>query len=50
MAQTSLVTREHFDARMALSETKFEARFDKVTWMVGILIALAVANFAKQFF
>ena len=27
-----------------------DAKFDKLSWMVGILIALAVANFAKQFF
>jgi len=38
-AQEHLVTREHFDARL-----------DKVNWMMGILIALAVANFAKQYF
>ena len=27
-----------------------DAKFDKLSWMMGILIALAVANFAKQFF
>ena len=27
-----------------------DAKFDKLSWMLGILIALAVANFAKQFF
>ncbi len=27
-----------------------DAKFDKLFWMMGILIALAVANFAKQFF
>ena len=31
-------------------EFKFDAKFDKLSWMVGIVIALAVANFAKQFF
>ncbi|MFZ4623808.1 MAG: hypothetical protein ACOYNF_06180 [Rhodoferax sp.] len=35
---------------LALLEAKFEARFDKLSWMMGILIALAAANFAKQFF
>ena len=45
-AQSSLVTLEHFDARMAL----VDAKFDKLTWMMGILIAIALANFAKQFF
>ncbi len=27
-----------------------DAKFDKLSWMMGIIIALAVANFAKQFF
>jgi hypothetical protein len=27
-----------------------DAKIDKLSWMLGILIALAVANFAKQFF
>lgn len=27
-----------------------EARLDKMQWMLGLVIALAVANFAKQFF
>ena len=27
-----------------------EAKVDKLSWMMGILIALAAANFAKQFF
>lgn len=45
-AQSNLVTREYFDARMEV----FDAKFDKMTWMIGVLIAIAVANFAKQFF
>jgi hypothetical protein len=28
----------------------FDAKMDKRSWMLGILIALAIANFAKQFF
>jgi hypothetical protein len=35
-AQSSLVTREHFDAKFAL-----------VQWMLAALLALAIANFAK---
>lgn len=31
--------REHFDAKFAL-----------VQWMLGVVLALAVANFGKQFF
>jgi hypothetical protein len=27
-----------------------DAKIDKLSWMLGIVIALAVANFAKQFF
>ena len=47
---SNLVTREHFDSRVALLEAKFEAKFDKLTWMMGVLIAIAIANFAKQFY
>ena len=49
-AQSTWVTREHFDAKLETLETRLEARIDKLSWMMGILIALAVANFAKQFF
>lgn len=45
-AQSNLVTREHFDAKFAV----VEAKMDKLSWMIGALIAIAVANFAKQFF
>jgi hypothetical protein len=45
-AQSNLVTREHFDSKMDV----VDAKFDKLTWMMGVLIALAAANFAKQFF
>ncbi|MDI6750588.1 MAG: hypothetical protein QMD73_10465 [Rhodocyclaceae bacterium] len=27
-----------------------DGKIDKLSWMLGILIALAIANFAKQFF
>ncbi len=33
------------DSRFAL----MDAKFDKLSWMMGILIAIAIANFAKQF-
>ncbi len=45
-AQSNLVTREHFDSKMDV----IDAKFDKLTWMMGVLIAIAAANFAKQFF
>jgi hypothetical protein len=38
-AQSNLVTREHFDAKFAL-----------VQWMLGAVLVLAIANFAKQYF
>lgn len=56
-AQSGVVTRDHFDARINLLESKVDAKFavvdvkfDKMTWMIGVLIAIAAANFAKQFF
>lgn len=56
-AQDGLVSRQHFDAEMHLSRTSADARFsvveakmDKLSWMLGAVLAVAVANFAKQFF
>ncbi len=48
-AQSALVMREHFEAKMETLETRLDARSDTLAWMMGTLIALAVANFAKQF-
>lgn len=45
-AQSQLVTREHFDSKFAL----MEAKMDKVGWMLAAVMALAAANFAKQYF
>ena len=50
---TTLATRA--DIISVKSELKadivaLDAKVDKLSWMLGILIALAVANFAKQFF
>lgn len=50
---TSLATRAdiaRLETRIEKMEFKFDAKFDKVTWMIGILIAIAAANFAKQYF
>jgi hypothetical protein len=49
-AQSTWLTRAHFDAKLETLEKRLDARIDKLSWMMGILIALAVANFAKQFF
>jgi hypothetical protein len=45
-AQAQTVTREHFDAKIELLRTENT----HTRWMVGIVIAIAIANFAKQFF
>jgi hypothetical protein len=45
-AQEKLVTSEHFDAKMSIMDSKFE----KITWMLGAVLGLAIANFAKQYF
>lgn len=29
---------------------RLEAKIEKTNWMVGVVIAIAIANFAKQFF
>ena len=46
---TSLATRADME-RIERKLIEHDAKFDKLSWMMGILIALAVANFAKQFF
>ena len=33
-----------------LSMSVLDAKMEKISWMVGILIAIAIANFAKQYF
>lgn len=45
-AQENLVTREHFDSRIELLRTEN----GHTRWMLGAVLALAIANFAKQFF
>ena len=45
-AQGSLVTREHFDAKIDI----LRLENSHTRWMLGAVLAVAVANFAKQFF
>lgn len=45
-AQDGLVSKEHFDSRIELLRTESA----HTRWMLGAVLALAVANFAKQFF
>lgn len=48
-----LATKNDFERLELQLDGKFalvDAKFDKLSWMMGILIAIAAANFAKQFF
>ena len=50
---TSLATRADMlavKADIERMDAKFDAKFDKLQWMLGIVIAIAITNFAKQFF
>jgi phage protein D len=47
--ETSLATKADMgDVKLELAH--MDSKMDKLSWMMGILIALAIANFAKQFF
>ncbi len=35
---------------ISLLDAKVDAKIDKLSWMMGILIAMAIVNFAKQYF
>lgn len=52
-AQSELVTHADLDRlenRLDRRMDGLDAKMDKLSWMLGILIAIALANFAKQFF
>ena len=52
-AQEGLVTRSHFDTQLALLRADMavlRTESGHTRWMLGVVIALAAANFAKQFF
>lgn len=47
--QSQLATKaDRVDIKLELA--RLDAKFDNLFWMMGILIALALANFTKQFF
>lgn len=48
--QDGLVTREHFDNSLEKAVAPLRADINLLKWMMGVLIALVIANFAKQFF
>jgi hypothetical protein len=45
-AQDNLVTRDQLQIELA----PIRASLDKLVWMVGAVMGLAIANFAKQYF
>lgn len=45
-AQGELVTRDYLDLKLA----PIRAELLVIKWMMGVLIAIAIASFAKQFF
>jgi hypothetical protein len=50
---TTLATRADIVAaktELKIDIAALDGKFDKLSWMMGMLIALAVVNFAKQFF
>jgi hypothetical protein len=52
-AQSELVTHsdmERLEIKLERRMDGLDAKMDKLSWMMGILIAIAIANFAKQFF
>ncbi len=52
-AHAGLTTKHDLALLEAKLDGKFaviDRKFDKLSWMMGILIAIAAANFAKQFF
>jgi len=49
-AQGPLVTRDYLDFKLEKEFAPIRAELLLVKWMMGALIALAIANFAKQFF
>ena len=52
-AQSELVTHsdlERLEIKLERRMDGLDAKMDKLSWMMGIVIAIAIANFAKQFF
>jgi hypothetical protein len=46
---TTLATRADIE-RIERKLIEHDGKFEKLSWMIGIVISLSVANFAKQFF
>jgi hypothetical protein len=50
LSQGELITNIHFDMKLEKELAPIKSELLVIKWMMGVLIALAVANFAKQFF
>jgi hypothetical protein len=50
LSQSELITTLHFDLKIEKELAPIKAELLVIKWMMGVLIAIAVANFAKQFF
>lgn len=46
---TTLATKADL-SDLRLDMARMDAKIDKLSWMLAVLIAIALANFAKQFF
>lgn len=49
-AQGELVTRDYLDLKLEKGFSSIRAELLVIKWMMGVLLAVALANFAKQFF
>jgi hypothetical protein len=49
-SQSELITNIHFDMKIEKEFAPIKAELLVIKWMMGVLIAIAVANFTKQFF
>jgi hypothetical protein len=49
-SHAELVTQGHFDLKLEKELGPIKADLLVLKWMMGVLIAVALANFAKQFF
>ncbi|MDO8890596.1 MAG: hypothetical protein Q8K43_12335 [Sulfurimicrobium sp.] len=49
-SQGELVTSAYFDLKLEKELAPLKSELLLIKWMMGVLIGIAVANFAKQFF
>ena len=49
-SHAELVTQNYFDLKLEKELSPIRADLLVVKWMLGVVVAIAIANFAKQFF